>query len=434
MIGILIFLGFLILILSGIPIAFSMILTGILFILFFGGRSATILTSFNRLAAGFSFPLLAIYFYILLGIVMNETKISEYLVGFFKKLAGKIFKVGISGMIMILSCAATGTLTGSAVGTTTAIGGIMIPQMKKYNYKPTYLVTLLSYSGILGTLIPPSISGLVYAIVVSLPVLTVWITVGGVGILFTIVLLIANYVVSKKRNYEPYDDVSKESSISLAKSFIITLPALLVPIGVLGSIYGGIATPTEAGVMGVLITIILGIFYYKTITSIKQISQAIYKSACQTAVIMFLICASFSLSHALTSTGIIKLMARSVLLMTNNKYILLLLVELLILFLGCFLDDGPIMILLGPIASAILIPMGIHPLHLAAIFVFAGVLAMVTPPVGIVLYAASAVVGIPFGNAVIEIWKFFLPALVILLIITFFPAIVLFLPKIFGLI
>jgi C4-dicarboxylate transporter DctM subunit len=433
MIGILIFLGFLILILSGIPIAFSMILTGIFFILFFGGVSATLLTPFNRLAAGFSFPLLAIYFYILLGIVMNETKISDYLVGFFKKLAGKIFKVGISGMIMILSCAATGALTGSAVGTTAAIGGILIPKMKKSNYKPTYLVTLLSYSGILGTLIPPSISGLVYAIVVSLPVLTVWITVGGVGILFALALLIGNYVVSKKRNYEPYD-VSKESSISLAKSFIITLPALLVPFGVLGSIYGGIATPTEAGVMGVLVTIILGIFYYKTITSIKQISQAIYKSACQTAVIMLLICASFSLSHALTSTGIIKLMARSVLLMTNNKYILLLLVELLILFLGCFLDDGPIMILLGPMASAILIPMGIHPFHLAAIFVFAGVLAMVTPPVGIVLYAASAIVGIPFGNAVTEIWKFFLPALVILLIITFFPAIVLFLPKILGLI
>src|SRR4030042_1310808 len=146
MVGILIFLGFLILILTGLPIAFAMILTGILFILFFGGGSVTLLTPFNRLAAGFSFPLLAIYFYILLGTVMNETKISDCLVGLFKKLAGKIFKVGISGMIMILSCAATGALTGSAVGTTAAVGGILIPQMKKFSYKPTYLVTLLYYS------------------------------------------------------------------------------------------------------------------------------------------------------------------------------------------------------------------------------------------------------------------------------------------------
>jgi len=310
MIGILIFLGFLTLILSGIPIAFSMILMGILFTLFFGGGPAMLLVPFNRLAAGFTFPLLAIYFYILLGTIMNETKLSDLLVGFFIKLGGKIFKVGVSGMIMTLSCAATGALTGSAVGTTAAVGGILIPQMKKFNYKSEYLVTLLSYSGILGTLIPPSISGLIFAIVVNLPVLTVWITVGGVGLLFTVAILINHYIVSKKNNYEP-SDVSKESFISLAKSFIITLPALLVPIGVLGSIYGGIATATEAGVMGVLITILLGTFFYKTITSTKQIMQAVYKSACQTAVIMFLICGSFTLSHILTSTGIIKLMARS---------------------------------------------------------------------------------------------------------------------------
>jgi C4-dicarboxylate transporter DctM subunit len=434
MIGILIFLGFLLLILLGIPIAFAMILIGILFIVFFGGPSATLLIPFNRLAAGFSFPLLAIYFYILLGIVMNETKISDYLVGFFVKLAGRIFKFGVSGMIMTLSCAATGALTGSAVGTTAAVGGILIPKMKKSNYKPEYLVSLLSYSGILGTLIPPSISGLVFAIVINLPVLTVWITVGGVGVLFTLVLLISHYLVSKKNNYEPSETVSKESFMSLFKSFLVTLPALLVPVSVLGSIYGGIATATEAGVMGVLMTILLGVFYYKTIISIKQITKAIYESAYQTAIIMFLICASFALSNVLTITGTVKLMARYMLLITDNKYVLLLLVELLILFLGCFLDDGPIMVLLGPIAAAILIPMGIHPFHLAAVFVFSGVLAMVTPPVGIVLYAASAVVDMPFSKAIGEVWKFFPTALIVLLLITFFPAIALFLPKILGLI
>lgn len=433
MTGILIFLGFLILILTGIPISFAMILMGILFIIFFGGPSATLLVPFNRLAAGFSFPLLAIYFYILLGAVMNETKISDYLVNFLIKLIGRVFKVGVSGMIMTLSCAATGALTGSAVGTTAAVGGILIPQMKKHNYKSEYLVSLLSYSGILGTLIPPSISGLVFAIVINLPVLTVWITVGGVGLLFTLILLISHYIVSKRNNYEPTGEVSNEPIMNLIKSFFVTLPALLVPISVLGSIYGGIATATEAGVMGVLMTVLLGVFYYRTITSIKQITKAIYESACQTAIIMFLICASFTLSNVLTTTGIIKLMARYILLLTDNQYILLLLIELLILFLGCFLDDGPIMILLGPIAAAILIPIGVHPFHLAAVFVFTGVLAMVTPPVGIVLYAASAVVGMPFSNAIAEVWKFFVPALIVLLLITFFPAIVLYLPQLLGL-
>ena len=149
---------------------------------------------------------------------------------------------------------------------------------------------------------------------------------------------------------------------------------------------------------------------------------------------MILICASFSLSYALTSTGAVKSMAHFLLLTFENKYILLLIVELIVILLGCFLDGTPIIVLLAPIASTILIPIGIHPLHLAAVFVFTSVLAMVTPPVGIVLYAASAVVGVSVGDMLKEIWLFFLPTLVVLLIITFFPAIVLFLPKILGMI
>jgi len=434
MAGIFIFLGFLFLIFMGVPIALSMILIAMLFILFFGGGPASLFIPFNRLSSGFTFTLLAMFFYILLGNIMNESKLADYLIGFLKRLFGKVFRVGSTGMIMILSCAATGSLTGSAVGTTTAVGGVLIPQMKKYNYEPKYLTVLLSYSGILGTLIPPSISGLLYAVVVNLPVLTTWVTVSGVGIIYVLVLMIFNYIISKKRNYELYDGVLEGTSVNLIKNFIFVLPTLLVPIGILFSIYCGIATPTEAGVIGVLVTMILGIFYYKTITSIKKVVQVFYKSACQTGVIMFLICASYSLNYVLTSTGIIKAISRSMLLLTDNKYLLLLIVELIVLFLGCFLDDSAIMVLLAPIATAILIPTGIHPLHLAAIFIFTGIVGMVTPPVGIVLYAASGVVGIPFGNVIREVWIFFLPVLIILLVITFFPAIVLFLPKILGLI
>jgi len=434
-IAILIFSGFLILIFIGVPIALSMIFMGMLFVLFFGGGPSALLIPFNRLSSGFSFPLIAIFFFILLGVLMNETKISNHIIDFLRKITANVFKYGRTGMFMILSCAACGVLTGSAIGTTTAVGGVLIPQMNKLQYDRKYSTVLLAYSGILGSLIPPSISGLIYAIVVGLPVFTTWIAVAGAGILFASVLLVGNYIISKKRNYEAYD-ASKESFTpsDLIKSFFITLPALLVPIGVLGSIYGGIATPTEAGSVGCLLTIILGLFYYKTITSFKQILQVLYRSAYQTAIVMFLICASFSLSHALITTGILKSITYSMLLLTDNKYILLLLTELLLLILGCFLDDTPIMVLLAPIAASILIPVGIHPFHLAAVFVFTCLLGLVTPPVGTVLYASSAVTGVPVGNIIVEIFSFFLPALTALLIITFFPAIVLFLPKIFGLI
>ena len=440
MILILILLGFLMLIFIGLPIAFSMILMGMLFVLFFGGGPSNLIAPFIRLSSGFVIPLLAVFFFIFLGVLMNETKISDYIIDFLRKITGNIFKYGRTGVFMIISCAACGVLTGSAVGTTTAVGSVLSPQMNKIQYDKKYSMVLLSYSGILGSLIPPSITGLIYSVVVGLPVFTVWITVGGVGVLYALSLLVGNHIISKKRNYEAYD-ASKESFTSadliksdLIKSFLITLPALLIPIGVLGSVYGGIATPTESGSIGCLLTTILGVFYYRTITSFEQFLQVLYKSAYQTAKVMFLVCASFSLSYALTTTGILRKITFSMLLLSDNKYILLLLTVLLLLVLGCFLDDVPIMILLGPIATSILIPVGIHPIHLAAVFVFTCLLGAVTPPVGVVLYASSAVTGVQVGDVIIEIFKFFLPALIILLIIVFFPDIVLFLPKIFGLI
>lgn len=436
MIGSLIFLVFLILILLGLPIAFSMILTSLLFILFFGGGAQALLISFNQLSAGFNFAFIAVFFFVFLGTLMSETKISYYVIDFMRKLIGKIFKLeGRTGAIMILSSAATGTLTGSAIATTTAVGGVLVPYMKKLGYDKKYLTVILSYSGILGTLIPPSITGLVYAVIVDLPVLTVWLAVGSAGIIFVIALLILNYMVSRRRKYEVFDKTKDFISLQdLIKSFFISLPALLVPIGVLGSIYAGIATPTESGAIGVLVTIIIGVFYYKTLYSIKQIYEGLYKSACTTAVIMFLIATSFSLAHVLTSTGILKEIARNMLLISNNKYVLLFLIELLLLFLGLFLDDAPIKVLLAPLATSILVPIGIHPIHLAAVFCFVCIVGMVTPPVGIALYAAMSVVGVKMSDIFFEIFKFFIPVILVLLIISFFPFIVLSVPKIFGLI
>ncbi|MBA7566245.1 Sialic acid TRAP transporter large permease protein SiaM [subsurface metagenome] len=430
------FFCFLLLILLGIPIVFAMIIMGVAFVIFFGGGIEAIITPFHRLGLAFSFSLIAVFFFITLGKIMNESKISDYLINFVRQLIRRFNIQGATGIITILSCAACGPLTGSAVGTTTAVGGIMIPQMNKIGYDYKYSTTLLAYSGILGSFIPPSISGLIYAIIVGLSVFTVWTAVCGAGLLYMLSLVVGHYILSKKRNYEHYDsfnDSFNESKENLYKTFIKALPALIVPVGVLGSIYGGIATPTEAGSVGVLITLLLGIFVYKTIYSVKQIIKVLYTSAVQTAIVMFLVCGSFSLSYSLTVTGVVKDIARSMLLLSSNKYILLLLTEGLLLILGCFLDDTPIMILLAPIASAILIPVGIHPYHLATVFVYVCLVGLVTPPVGTVLYAASAVSKVSIGKILKELLIFFIPALVILLLITFFPQISFFLPKLFGL-
>ena len=428
---------FLLILLSGIPIAIVMIITSVIFLLINGGGMPALAIPFSRLTIGFSFTLLAIFLFIQLGILVNESKMGDHILNFLRVIFRNI--KGRTAVIMILTCAAFGPLTGSAVGTATAVGAALCPQMKKNGYDKNYSGTLLGFSALLGTLIPPSISGLVYAIIVGLPVLGVWMATLGAGLIYLVTLLLVNFIICNKRKYESSPiGVNKNISINEAfKTFLIALPALFIPIAILGSIYGGIATPTESGSLGVLAIILVILFFnklYKNSLSLKFFTEIIYKAAYQTAIIMFLICASFALSYVLTSTGTIKSIADIIVRTSSgNKYVAILLVEALLIILGCFLDDAPIMILLAPLASTILIPMGFHPYHLAGIFVFTCVVGLVTPPVGTVLYSAAAISKMNVIDSLKEIMTFFIPALTVLLIITFFPAITLFFPKLLKL-
>jgi len=433
--SILILLIFLTLSFLGIPIAFSMMITGISFVLTNGGGIGNIIVPFNRLSVALGMKsLTAIFFFVELGVLMGETKVSQYLVNFLRDFLGLFIRTGRLGIITILSCAALGPLTGSAVGTTTAVGEIVIPQFNKHNYDRRYSTTLLAYSGILGTIIPPSISGLLYAVIMGLPVLGTWMSVCGGGLLYILVLIIVNYFVCKRRGFEIDESIDRRKNLKdLFKDFVKLLPVFSIPITILGSIYGGVATATEAGVIGVMITLLIGVFYFKTIKSFKQLIKVLYIASYKTSVIMFLICASFSLSYCLTTTGVVKSIVISMLSLTTNTHILLLITVGFVLILGCFMDDTPIMVLLGPVVASIMMPLGINPYHLAAVFIFACIVGLVTPPVGMALYAASAVTGVSIGDIFLYVFLYLFPALIILLLLIFVPEISLFFPKIFGL-
>lgn len=423
---------FLFVVISGVPIAVSMILTSLIFVLIQFGNLPDLVIPFSRLPIGFSFSLLAIFLFIQLGIIIDESKMGDYILSFLRLVLRKV--KGRTGIIMVLTCAAFGPLTGSAVGTATAVGSVLSPQMKRSGYSDNYSGTLLAYSGILGTLIPPSISGLVYAIIVGLPVMGVWMATLGVALVYLVVLFLLNVFLSSRRKYESEitDANTKVPVKTIFKSFIKALPALAIPISILGTIYGGIATPTESGAVAVVVAVLITIFYYRDVNIKSFFSNIMYRAAYQTAIVMFLICASFALSYVLTSTGSIKSVARSMMNITDNTFLLLLLIEGLILILGCFLDDTPIMILLAPLVSTIFLPLGIHPYHLAGIFVFTCVVGLVTPPVGTVLYAASAISNMDVSKSMKEIGIFFIPAIIVLLLATFFPGIALFFPRLLN--
>lgn len=426
---------FLLIMVSGIPIAIAMILVSVILVLIQGGGMSALVIPFARLPIGFSFALLSVFLFIQLGILINGSKMGDHILNFLRIIFRKI--KGRTAVIMILTCAAFGPMTGSAVGTATAVGAALCPQMKKSGYDTNYSGTLLGFSSLLGTLIPPSISGLIYAVVVELPILGVWMATLGPALIYLVALLLVNFNITNKRKYESSLVFNKNISINEAtKSFLTALPALFIPITIIGSIYGGIATATEAGSLGLLAAILIVILFnriYSNSLSLKFFTKIIYEAAYQTAIIMFLICASFALSYVLTSTGMIKSIANIIIRTSNNKYVIVLLVEALVIVLGCFLDDTPIMILLAPLASLILIPMGFHPYHLAGIFVFTCVVGLVTPPVGTVLYAAAAISKMNVTDSLKEILIFFIPAMVVLLIVTFFPGICLFFPKLLNL-
>lgn len=425
---------FLILIFLGIPIAYSMIASGIFYELFYGGGISNLIIPFMQLKKGVTFSLAVVYLFVFLGNILNEAGLSDYIVAVARKLIPKI--PGRTGMITILSCALMGPLTGSANGTTVSIGAIMFPQMHKCGYDDNYSAALIAYSGILGSLIPPSISGIVYALISGVSVMAVWMSTLGAGLVYLIILLGAHYILARARGYDlsGVGEKKRESREEERKYIIRALPSLLVPLSILGGIYGGVITAGEAGAVGSLVVILLGLFFYKSIRSYKQIFSSLYISVSQTANIMFLVCGSFALGYILISTSAAKQLAFLALELTSNKYLVLLITEGLLVILGCFMDDIPIMILLAPIASAILVPLGLHPCHIAGCFVLVCLIGLITPPVGAVLYAASTVTGKKMEDFLKEIYLFFIPSIVSVLIVTFVPEITMFFPRLLHLI
>jgi len=422
---------FLLLVFWGIPIAYAMLAAGIFYQVFYGGGTESLIIPFIQLRRGIKYSYLAMPLFILLGNLMNQTNISNYIVGFAQRIMMNI--PGKTGLITIFSCAATGPLTGSANGTTTSIGTVMLPHMKNAGYDVRYSTALLAYSGILGSLIPPSISGLIYALITNQSVLNVWMATMGAGLLYLILLSLTHSLVSRFKGYEVSSKKIIKEKIG-DSNLVRSLPAVLVPVSILGGIYGGVVTATEAGALGAFITLLLGLFYYKTIRSKELLLSVLFESAYQTACLVFLVCASFVLSNIMVSSLATKSIVQGLLSLTGNKYGVLLVVELLLIIFGCFMDDTPIMTLLAPIASAVLLPLGFHPLHIAGVFVLICLIGLITPPVGQVLYAASMVSKEPIDKCLKDVFIFFIPAVISILLVTFIPEIALFFPRLFNLI
>jgi len=424
---IILIISFLILLVMNVPIAVCIGLATFWAIKSLGTVSAVNIVS-PRFATGIdSFALLAIPFFILMGQLMGKGGIAKRLVDFAEGAVGR-FPGGLA-FVNILTCMFFGAISGSAVAAVSSVGGIMMPEMNRKGYDKNFNIALSSCAATIGMVIPPSNIMIVYALVTG-TVSVASLFLAGIlpGILVGIALMVVSAVISHKNDYGTGKRISLAETI---KRFFKALPGLLLIFIVLGGVISGLFTPTEAASIAVVYAFILSVIFYQEV-KIKDLPGILLQTGKTTAVVMLLIGASTGMSWFMASQNIPEVISGAITALSGNKFVILIMINLLLLFVGTFLDMTPAILIFTPIFLPIIQQLGIDLVHFGIIMIVNLCIGLVTPPVGTVLF-----VGVGVGDGKIsEVFKSLLPLfavmIIALLLITYIPQISLFIPELFG--
>lgn len=423
--AIVLFITLFILLAIGCPIGFALGLAACATII--SGVEVPFTVAVQRMvAAADSFPLMALPFFILGGNLMETGGISRRLVNFVNSLVG-----WLSGGLAIVTIAASmffGAISGSATATTAAIGSIMIPGMNKKGYDPVFGAAVTASSGLLGAIIPPSLMMVTYGTLTGVSVSALFI--GGFipGTLMGLSLMVISFFIAKKSGY-----VSTETFniINVFKTFYQAIFALLMPLIVLGGIYGGIFTPTEASVVAVVYALVVGLYIYKELTW-SDIPRILFGSAKTSGSIMFLVSTASFFGWIMARERIPQMIAEIMLSISNDTVVILLMINILLLVVGCFVESLATIIILTPILFPLITNLGVDPLHFGIILCINVAVGTLTPPFGVCLFVASGITGIPLEKIALKAMPFMIALILNVLILTYLPAITLFLPKLLA--
>ncbi|MBL4614607.1 MAG: TRAP transporter large permease [Magnetovibrio sp.] len=409
-----------ILFIFGVPIAISIGLASVIGISFFS--SLPLLVVPQRMFAGLdSFPLMAIPLFILAGNLMSAGGISKRLVELAKSLVG-----GIQGGLAcscVLTCMIFAAVSGSSVATTFAIGAILIPAMVRHGYPVSLAASIQASSAELGVLIPPSIPLILYGVSTDTSIGQLFIAGIGPGLLIGGSLIIFLYLYCKVKGYGKNDGDDRQS---IDKAMVSALPALSVPFVVLGGIYGGVFTPTEASAVAVFCALVVGFLVYREL-KFADLYGIFRHSVISTTAVMLIISAAALFSFLISRSGLPTEVATWVTSVFETKITFLLAVNVMLLFIGMFIETSAAILVLAPIFAPIAIAYGIDPVHFGLIIVVNLALGMFTPPLGVNLFAACAVAKISIDEIVKSLGWFVGVVLACLMAITYIPWISLFL-------
>ncbi len=386
---------------------------------------ATIAT--NLYSSTNTFVLLAIPFFILAGNIMDVSGISVRLINFFNSLVGHT-KHGTAMVCVVVACFFA-AISGSGPATVAALGGILIPAMSKSGYEKTTSAALMSTAGAIGIVIPPSITFVVYGSVTGTSVGSLFMSGIIPGILIGIAIYYTMVITSKGRVLVRQP---KATGAQRWKAFCEAVWGILMPVIILGGIYGGIFTPTEAAAVAAIYGFIVGLFIYRTLKA-KDIITILRQSVSQTAVVMLIIGCAAVFGKVLTFTGLASQASHSLISIAHgNKYIFLLMVNIILIIAGCFIDANSALYILCPILFPISQSLGINPVHLGAVMTVNLALGLITPPVGVNLFTGCGVAGITLTDMVKKIWPFVIAVFVVLMLVTYIEPISMFLPNLMA--
>lgn len=412
----------------GLPVSIAIALSCTLALMTVIPIDATLFVISQKLASGMdSFTLLAIPLFILAGNIMNNGGIARRLIDFALLLTGRL--PGSLTQCNIMANMMFGAISGSAVASAAAVGSVMAPVQKQQNYDPAYCAALNITSCPSGLLIPPSNTLIIYSLVSGGTSISALFLAGYLpGILMGLSLMLASFFISRRRQYpsNPRPDRAQVIQISAA-----AIPSLLLIILIMGGIIAGIVTPTEASATAVVYSLILSMGFYREIRW-KDLPDILVDSATTTAIVMLLIGASMGMSWVMAYCDIPQITARTLLGLSDNPIVIMLMINLILLLAGTFMDMTPALLIFTPIFLPIAKAIGIDPIHFGIIITFNLCIGICTPPVGNALFIGSSVAGVPVQNIIKQILPFYLVLFVVLLAVTFIPWFSLFIPNLLG--
>ncbi|WP_416140507.1 TRAP transporter large permease [Halomonas sp. HK25] len=416
--------AFIVLLLIGAPVAVVMALSGLAGGFAIGGERMLGIIA-DRMFAGVSgFLLIAVPYFIFTAELMNQGGLTQKLIAFnnavFGRMRGALSHVNISVSVFFAG------LTGAAITDTVAIGKIMIPEMKRQGYDAEYAAAITACSSIIGPIIPPSVVMVVYATLLR-DISVIDLFAGGIipGLLMALALLGVSFFLAIKRGYPKQPPTPFKVAVL---SFLMALPAMIVPLIILGGILSGLTTITEASGFAAIYTIFISVVFYRNLTW-RKVWNALVITVRFSGVVFFLLATSAVLGWFVTRSGIARDAAGLITTFSDSTFLQLLLVCLLLILIGTIMDVLPALVVVAPVLVPAMIQLGVDPLHFAILMIVVLNISNVTPPVGMTLMTAARIANVPFERAIIASLPFYVAFIIVILLLVIFPSLSTWIPS-----